>query len=312
MKENRRFIKSHSAIKYKAYTALLEGRINKREHDLLVELGFLDKIKSFFGGGMEIGGDLAKLFKNKVDQKQLNLAKENITKAITDLKQIAKKAGANDSVVNEFLKGVLDEAGVAPADIASAKPSKGEGGDDGGGAGGGDEVAPGEPVKASDPAAVPLIAAAAAQAAGQDPEAAKEQAAEKNVDVPKATQVLSKAIAVSSKVKVEKVTKIIDFLIQNKHMLAESRYSKSANLISAAKEASLRSSQSLIVERWISLAGIKLIKEEETPKVEEKTKKKFSDVVDDIRTKFKPDELTDDEILGVLLALDDLDSISIN
>ena len=290
---------------------MLEGKITEENHNRLLEIGFVDKVKSWLGGAADIGNaNVGKIFKSGVAMRQLDAAKKDVLKAVQDLRNLVINAGVedDDNVVEELLLGILKDANINAAELAKLNTSMQSGSQ----SDKSEKQASGKPVDTSKPEVdVPMIAAAAAQAAGQDVEKAQEQATEKNVDVPKATQVLSKAISASSKVNVEKVAKIIDFLIQNKHMLAESSYLKSANLISAAKEASLKANQSLVVERWISLAGIRLIKEEAAPKVEDKKKKQFSDVLEDIRSKFNPDELTDDDILNVLIALDGLDSISI-
>ena len=290
---------------------MLEGKITEENHNRLLEIGFVDKVKSWLGGAADIGNaNVGKIFKSGVAMRQLDAAKKDVLKAVQDLRNLVINAGVedDDNVVEELLLGILKDANINAAELAKLNTSMQSGSQ----SDKSEKQASGQHVDTSKPeVAVPMIAAAAAQAAGQDVEKAQEQATEKNVDVPKATQVLSKAISASSKVNVEKVAKIIDFLIQNKHMLAESSYLKSANLISAAKEASLKANQSLVVERWISLAGIRLIKEEAAPKVEDKKKKQFSDVLEDIRSKFNPDELTDDDILNVLIALDGLDSISI-
>jgi hypothetical protein len=299
---------NNAAIKYKLYKQLLEGNISNRQYDMLLELGIIDKLKSFFGAGAEVGGDLAKLFKDKANQKQLVAAKNNIGKAVKDLKDIAAKAGMGDDVVNQFLQDVLKGSQVDPGAVASAQPTSGEAGKEASTTAG---PKPGALVDPSKPEeAVPAIAAAAAQAAGQDPEKAKEQAEEKKVDVPKATQVLAKAISTTSKVDPGKVAKIIDFLVQNKHMMAEGRRVMTADIVAAAREASSRSRHLLVLERWNSMAGVGLLNEE-AAKPDEAKKKKFEDLIDDIRKKFKPEELSDDDILNTVIALDDLDSIQI-
>ena len=62
-----------------------------------------------------------------------------------------------------------------------------------------------------------------------------------------------------------------------------------------------------MLERWNSMSGLSLINEE----VDEVKKKKFEDVLDDVRKAFKAEEMSDDEILNVIIALDDLNSIQI-
>lgn len=242
-----------AALKYKLYTHMLEGHITRRQHDMLLEVGFLDKIKSFFGGGMEIGGDLAKLFKDKVNQKQFVTAKENITKAVDDLKKVASKAGVGDDVVNQFLKSVLDGAGVDPAEVASSDPS---GGGEGASAG---EPKPGAPIKPGDAeTAVPALAGAAAEASGQDPEKGREQAEEKKVTPDKATEVLSKAIAAKAGVDPKAAAAVVKALIDSGHLLAEGRRRKLyvfdfKNAINEIKEMQKNTN---FFDRWSHLAGI--------------------------------------------------------
>lgn len=255
MRQNSKIRKSHNVIKYKAYTALLEGRINQREHDMLVELGFLDKVKSFFGGGMEVGGDLAKLFKDKVNQKQLQLAKDNITKAITDLKAIAGKAGVDAAVVNEFLKGVLDEAGASPQDIASAQPSGGEAE-----AGGGDakEAVPGTPVTAAAVEQSPAVAAKiVADVTGKDEEKVADELEKKKPDIAALTDVLGNAIGKSAGVDGGLATKVVKALIDKGHLKLESGMPLTrSGLVKFINEVRDTNAQIDVMDRWQQLAGV--------------------------------------------------------
>lgn len=249
--------KVHNIIKYKAYTALLEGKISQKEHNMLVELGFLDKIKAFFGGGMEVGGELAKLFKDKVAQKQLQTAKENITKAIEDLRSVAEKAGVDASVVNEFLKGVLDEAGAAPEEIANAKSGEGEAEE-----GGSDEdeapaPAPGTKVT---PAVVkdnPKAAAkVVADVTGQPEEKVAAEMEKKKPDVTALTDVLGKAIAKTAGVDGGIGTRVIKTLIDTGHLALEGKSLTRSGLIKAINEVENVNMQFEVMNRWQSLAGL--------------------------------------------------------
>jgi len=253
MRLNNKTQKFHNVIKYKAYTSLLEGRINKREHDILVELGFMDKVKSFFGGGMEVGGDLAKLFKDKVAQKQLQAAKENIGKAIADLKAIAQKAGVDESVVNEFLKGVLDEAGADPAEIAAAKP---EGG--GAEAGAAAETKPGTEVSAAAIEKNPAVAATiVADATGQPVEKVEAELEKKKPDVAAISAILGNAIGKSAGVDGKVVTDVIKTLIDKGHLKLENGNSLTRRgLMNFVNEVNELNNQYNLMERWSQLAGI--------------------------------------------------------
>jgi hypothetical protein len=274
MQKNSRLQKTHGMIKYKAYTALLEGKINKREHDILVELGFMDKVKSFFGGGMEVGGDLAKLFKDKVAQKQLQAAKENITKAIVDLKAIAKKAGVDESVINEFLKGVLDEAGADPAEIASAKP---EGG--GAEADAAAETKPGTEVSTdlirTNPAVLKNVVA---DITGKPVEKVEAELEEKKPDVAAISAILGNSIGTAEKVDGEIATKVIKALIEKGHLKLEGRKKLTrSGLINFINEVKHENSQQAVMNRWSQLAGIheSLLVEETPPKKNQEAFKKI-------------------------------------
>lgn len=253
MRLNNKTQKFHNVIKYKAYTSLLEGRINKREHDILVELGFMDKVKSFFGGGMEVGGDLAKLFKDKVAQKQLQAAKENIGKAIADLKAIAQKAGVDESVINEFLKGVLDEAGADPAEIAAAKP---EGG--GAEADAAAETKPGTEVSATEIEKNPAVAAKiVADATGQPVEKVEAELEKKKPDVAAISSILGNAIGKSVGVDGKVVTDVIKTLIDKGHLKLENGNSLTRRgLMNFVNEVNELNNQYNLMERWSQLAGL--------------------------------------------------------
>jgi len=298
-----------AAIQFQAYKLLLESnKLTSRQKQLLIEFGFFDKIKSLFGTAKNVGGTVVSAMKDKVYQDQLVASQKKIEKELVDLKAIGAKVGKGDDFINEFLKALLDAQGIDPSAIAAVQPASDA-------ATSGTETGGPKPGTAVDPAkpedAVPAIAAAAAQAAGADPEKAKEQAEEKKVDLPKATKVLAVAISKTSGVEGGKVAKIIDFLIQNKHMLAEgNRRLAAKDIWEAAREASLISRDFLVLERWNLIAGTKLLKEE-APKPDEAKKKKFEDVIDDIRAKFKPEELSDDDILNTVIALDELEAIEI-
>jgi len=250
----RKHAMNNAALKYKLYTQLLEGNISNRQYDMLLELGFLDKVKAFLGGGMEVGADLGKLFKDKANQKLFATAKDNITKAVKDLKDVASKAGVDEGVVNEFLKGVLDGAGVDPAAVASAKPTGGEGGDKGesGGPKPGTAIDPGKPEQAT-----PALVRSAAQAANIDPDKALADAEEKKVTPEKATEVLAKSISKQTGTDVKLTSQVIQALMKSGHLVAEGIFRPNAkDLLKAAKEVGASQERGKrIIERWQQLAG---------------------------------------------------------
>jgi nucleotide-binding universal stress UspA family protein len=300
---------NRDALRYSTYRALLEADLTTEDRNKLIEAGMLDKVMDFFGASkdtmQQFGGGIKKMFSDAKYARRTATAKKNIEKELNDLKALAKDAGQDEAVVYQVLNLILKDAGVNAEEVAS--PPKSEGGSSSSEK---SQTPSGSPVKASEPeSAVPTIAAAAAQAAGQDPEKAKAQAEEKKVDVPKATQVLAKAVSATAKVDAGKVAKIIDFLVKNNHMLAEGRRPVSFDMLSAAREVSSRNSQVLTLERWNLMAGMSILVEEAAPN--DAKKKKFEDVIGDIRKQFKPEDLSDDDILNTIIALDDLDSIEI-
>ena len=296
---------NQSALKYRAYKALLELDLSDTQRNKLIEANIFQKIADFFGAGTDtLTTDLKKIFKNNNLNRRAASAKKNIEKEIDELKSIAKDAGVSEEAVYDMLNLTLKSKNVSPAEVASppkidqgsAKDSTTPG------------IPSGKPVDDKNPESISTLVRAAAQAAGQDPEKASEQAEEKKVDVPKATQVLAKAISSVSKVDAGKVSKIIDFLIKNNHMIAEGQKNiSSSNIQNASKELKNRWNNKITLERWNVMSGVGKILFES----KEEAKKKFSNVTDEVRKSFKPEELSDEDILGVLMALDDLDSIQI-
>lgn len=243
--------KVHNIIKYKAYTALIEGKIDQAQYEMLAEIGFLDKIKSFFGAGADVGKDLAKLFKDKSAQRQLNTAKENITKAIQDLRDIASKAGVDESVVNEFLQGVLKGADVNPAEVASATKAGGEGEKS-------TEPTKGETVTSQaiekNPAVITKIVA---DVTGQDPEKVGAELEKKKPDVASISGVLGKAIGQDIKVDGKIVTSVIKALIDKGHLKLENGNPVTrSGLIKFINEVKSLNEQADLLDRWQVLAGV--------------------------------------------------------
>lgn len=294
-----------SVLKYKLYQTLLESDLTSEQKTALVEAGFLQKVADFFGAGKDVlTKDLKALFANNKLARRAATAKKNIAKEIDELKAIAKDAGVSDEAVYDMLNLTLKDKGVSPQEVATPPKADNSGGGSQASAGG---TPPGKPVDVKSPDAVPTLAKAAGEAAGQDPEKAAEQAEEKKVDAPKATEVLAKAISNSSKVDSGKVSKILGFLIKNNHMVAEGRRVMSLDIKNAIKEIEKSNTEKLMLERWNSMSGLNVLNEE----ADEGKKKKFEDVLDDVRKAFKPEEMSDDDILNVIIALDDLNSIQI-
>jgi len=306
-----------AALDYKLYQFMLEGNITSLQRQQLVEVGFLDKVKSWLGGGVDVGKSLGKAIADKAHQRQFDSAKNDITKGVEELKGVAQKAGISDGDVALFLKGVLDGAGApAAAEIANAKPNNDAGTDEG--KAGGSGIKPGTPIDPSkQEEAVPTIAAAAAEASGQDAEKAKEQASEKKVDVPKASKVLAAAVAKQAKADPGLATKVIDWLLQNKHMQAEGGGRPTAADILRAVQSSLRSKRTqserpvVLVERWQKLAGLLREESEKADPRVEKAKKKFGDFLEDLQKSLGIKDEEAESLMNVLITLDELESIQI-
>lgn len=285
-----------STLRYKLYEAAIETGLSVDQYHALMSEGVLDWIKDALtsvGAGKELAGDLKKLFANKKNQILYRQATDTIQKTVSDL----FKAGADAGVDKDALKNWL-VSGIEKMAQTAATKSENVSSDNKMTADAAEKLKPGEAVSANKPEAVSTLASAAAEAAGQDPKKSVAQAQENKVDVPKATQILAKAISVSSKVEVAKVSKIINFLIKNNHLLAEGQ-----------KISFLNNNSSQISEyrRWSEIAGLGLLNEE----VSQEKKKKFEVVINDLRKSFKEEELSDDDIIKVITSLDDLDSIQV-
>ena len=297
---------NNSALKYRLYKTLLESDLTDIQKNRLVEAGMFQKIADFFGAGKDVlTTDLSKIFSNNKYNRRAATAKQNIEKEIDELKAIAKDAGVSEEVVYDMLNLVLKAKDVNPADVASPpKPDSNAGG-------GAESVSQGAPVASAPPEVqVPFIARAAAQVTGQDPEKAVEQAQENKTDVPKATSVLAKVLAKSAGVDVVKVEKVIAFLIQNKHMLGEGRKITTQGILRAAAVLSKKNSDVMIMEKWNTLSGLKILKEA-SETVDPAKKKKFADVLNDLRKTFKEEEMSDEDLLKIIDALDELDGVEI-
>ena len=295
---------NNSAIKYRAYKALLEVNLTDQQRKKLIEANIFQKIADFFGAGKDtLSTDLKKIFQNNKLGRRAATAKKNIEKEIDELLAIAKDAGVSKEAVFDMLNLTLNDRGISPAEVASP-PRREEGGSDEGSS---EEIPAGRPIQLTRAAVAPL-ARAAASVMRQDPDRAAEQAAEKKVDAPKATQVLAKSLSSVTKVEAGKVAKILDFLIKNNHMLAEGRRVNDTDIKKVTNDLKKIQEDRIVLERWNSISGLKQILTEAPDDVK---KKKFEDVIDDLRKEFKADELSDDDILNVIIALDDLDGIEI-
>ena len=76
---------------------MLEGKITEENHNRLLEIGFVDKVKSWLGGAADIGNaNVGKIFKSGVAMRQLDAAKKDVLKAVQDLRNLVINAGVED------------------------------------------------------------------------------------------------------------------------------------------------------------------------------------------------------------------------
>lgn len=301
-----------TTLRYKLYEAALESGITTDQYQTLMNEGVLDWIKSALASvdaGKEMAGDLKNMFANKKNQVLYKQATETIKKTVEDLFKAGASAGVDKDALRDWLiKGIesvtRDAATSAPASEKTASKS---------------ELKPGETLTPENPkSVVPALAAAAASAVGQDVDKAKEQAEEKNVDVPKATKVLANAIAKSSGAPTDLSYKVIDWLLKNNHMVAEHNISRlSANellkdikkTLTAFSAASKNMSGNFVLsERWSKLAGLVC---EEDKKSAEQAKKRFGNLLDDVQKALGTKDEDEESIMNILITLDDLDTIEV-
>ena len=296
---------SESKLRYKLYEAALETGLSSSQYHALMSEGVFSWIKKALldiDTGKELAGELKKMFADKKNQVIYKKATEEIQKNVAELFKAGAAAGVDKEALKDWLVAGINKI---TEETAASSPSA-----SGSATSGADEVKPGTPVDASKPeAAVPALAAAAAAISGQDVEKAKEDAVEKKVDVTKATEVLAKAIAQQAGADAGLAAKVIDWLIQNKHMVTESGGRVTAQHILKAAKSSLRNlstaNSGVLLERWNKLAG--LIKE--AGLVDEK---KFEKLFDEIEKALKIDDPKQFEDLKKIIgALDSLESIEI-
>lgn len=247
---------NNSALKYRAYKALLESDLTDEQKNRLVEAGIFQKIADFFGAGKDVlTTDLKKIFSNNKYNRRAATAKKNIEKEIDELKAIAKDAGVSDEAVYDMLNLTLKAKDVSPEEVAS--PPKASAPEDSGQGGGNQQLQPGKAPKvdlgdaSSKPAAQTsagaLVTNMLANASGADPQKALDQAKEKDVPFQKAYKNLVNKVAEESEEEVSTVKKVLDWLLDNEKIVPTTKV--------AFGESSLKGDK-LIFERWGRLAGV--------------------------------------------------------
>lgn len=221
-----------SSIRYKIYESALET--GNEDFYYLLDEGILDdlvnKVKGLF---------------SKEDQAVVDKASEELEKPLATIVQKLQAAKKKPDEIKSFINNVVEK-------ILTAAP---KGGSAAAGAEGGAGSAPaGTPVAADSEQAKGAMAAAAAQAAGQDPKKAVEKAADLSGD--KVYSALVNSFAKQTKVPVEKVKAILDYITKNKLLTTEGRLVSVFDLRRVLNEHSIAEQSLAVLERWQSLAGV--------------------------------------------------------
>lgn len=249
---------TETTLRYITYQVLLESSLTSQERDRLIEAGLLDKIKGWLGGvkdaAAELGGSAASLIKSKEFSRRMVSAEKNIRKEVDDLKALAQKAGQPEDAVYGILSKIMDKAGASTQQLSNPPKPDASGGQ--GGTSSGAKAKPGTPLKSGDASSTSNLAAAAGEAAGQDPADAA-SAEEKKVSPDKATEVLGKAIANKAGVDAKAGIAVVKALIDTGHLVAEGMYRLTSSDVKRALNEIRGAEQSEnIFERWQGLAGL--------------------------------------------------------
>jgi len=296
---------SESKLRYKLYEAALETGLSSSQYHALMSEGVFSWIKKALldiDTGKELAGELKKMFADKKNQVIYKKATEEIQKNVAELFKAGAAAGIDKKALKDWLV-----AGINKITEETAASSPGASGST---TSGPDEVKPGMSIDASNPeTAIPALTNAGAEAAGINQQQAAQNVADRNLDVTKVTQILAKAIAQKANVDAGLAAKVIGWLMQNNHMVAESGGHITAQHILKAAKSSLRNlstaNSGVLLERWNKLAG--LIKEEGSA-----VEKKFEKLLDQIKSALKIDDPKQFEDLKKIIgALDSLESIEI-
>lgn len=301
---------SESKLRYKLYEAALETGLSSSQYHALMSEGIFSWIKDALidiGAGKELAGDLKKMFADKKNQVIYKKATEEIQKNVAELFKAGAAAGVDKEALKDWLVAGINkitEETAASSPGASGSPTSGP-----------DEVKPGTPIDASNPeTAIPALTNAGAEAAGVDRQKAAQNVANRNLDVIKLSQVLAKAIAQKANVDAGLAAKVIGWLMQNNHMVAESGGHITAQHILKAAKSSLRNlstaNSGVLLERWNKLAGL-LNEADADEKKTEEAKKKFGDFLDDLQKSLSIKDADAEQLARILVALDDLESIKL-
>lgn len=221
---------NETALKYKLYESALETG-NEDIYYQIIEEGILGDLLSKVKG----------LF-SKEDQAEVEKASTEIEKPLAKIVEKLKTAGKKPDEIKAFVGNVVEKI------LTSTKGGGKEG------AAGAGSVPAGTPVAADSEQAKGAMAAAAAQAAGQDPKKAVEKAADLSGD--KVYSALINSFAKQTKVPVEKVKAILDYITKNKLLTTEGRLVSVFDLRRVLNEHDSERHSAAILERWQDLAGI--------------------------------------------------------
>lgn len=262
------FIVAHmnkKSIEYKVYKALLESNLSYDQQQLLIEAGFLEKIADFFGAGADtLSTNIKKIFNDNKFARRSARSKQAIEKELDELKSVAKDAGAPEEAVYEILHLILKDAGLKPAQLATAPQTASSG------AQSSKPIASGQPVTAAaadkNEQLLQQILQALGELKGMSADAAAKKAAEAaaaGATPEKATDEMVRAIAAMTKVKEENVEKIYAWLQGKGHIVVGNVKNESAGrrwsaplLLERARAYNSSFDDSLLCERWQALAGL--------------------------------------------------------
>jgi len=287
-----------AALKYKVYKILLESDVSKDQRDLMVELGIVDTIKSMFTGTKKSASKAFAVLKDEVAQEKLGAAQKNLKAAIDDLKDIAKKAGKDDTFVFALLQQLMQSSGADPQAVASASPEAAALGNKPTGSGG--ATKPGAPVTTQtitqNPKLATVLIAAATDKKASD---VAPKVEDKKPDATAITKVVARAASKATGVKDDVVGKVIQTLFDAGKLKLESRKEKRDILAEQ------------FFGRWGHLAGLyespKMLKfilgKVERGEIKDVLDLNKPDVIAQMKQQ-KQGKLTDDELAQIIDALE--------
>lgn len=254
---------NETALRYRIYTVLLESDITQTQREVLNEAflseGWLDNLKSWAGAVKDTGAlDVGKIFADNKFKRRVKVAGDNISKEIDGLKSVAKSAGVDEETVLSMLSAILKGSGASPSELSSAERSTtGSGGSASsvGSSGGSAAPAAGSPITPDKMADNPSLASRLLAAiTGKSKEETEKVVANKKPNAVTLIKTVSDSISKSSGVDPKKTAKIVKVLMDTGHVVVEGRSLRHVRPLSNTND--------IVLERWQSLAGLKLLNED--------------------------------------------------